>query len=61
MTTQIYTDKLVRVKRSVSRRKRIKILRRLAKAAKFLGAVICVLEFALIYIIVTGMWGGVGA
>ncbi len=61
MTRQIYTDKLVPIKCSVSRRKRMKVLRRLAKTAKFLGAVICVLEFALIYIIVTGMWGGVGA
>lgn len=61
MITQIYTDKLVPIKCSVPRRKRMKVLRRLAKAAKFLGAVICVLEFALIYIIVTGMWGGAGA
>lgn len=61
MTTQIYTDKLIPVKRSISRRKRMRILRRLAKAVKFLGAAVCVLEFALIYIVVTGIWGGVGA
>ena len=61
MTRQIYTDKLVPIKRSVPRRKRMKVLRRLAKADKFLGGAICVLDFALFYIIVTGMWGGAGA
>ena len=60
MITHIYTDKLVPIKRSVPRRKRMKVLRRLVKAAKFLGGAICVLEFALIYIIVTGIWGGTG-
>lgn len=60
-TTTIYTDKLVPLKRSVSRRKRIRWLRRLAKLRKALMAAVFALEYALIYILITGMWGGAGA
>lgn len=60
-TTTIYTDKLVPLKRSIPRYRRMWILRRLAKLRKTLSAAVFALEYALIYILVTGMWGGVGA
>ena len=61
MITHIYTDKLVPLKRSVARRKRIRWLRRLEKLRKTLAVTVFALECALIYILVTGMWGGAGA
>lgn len=60
-TTTIYTDKLVPLKRSIPRYKRIRWLRRLAKLRKTLAVAVFALEYALIYILVTGMWGGAGA
>lgn len=60
-TTTIYTDKLVPLKRSVPRRKRIRWLQRLAKLRKALMAAVFALEYALVYILITGMWGGAGA
>ena len=59
--TTIYTDKLVPLKRSIPRYRRMRILRRLAKLRKTLSAAVFALEYALIYILVTGMWGGAGA
>ena len=59
-TTTIYTDKLVPLKRSIPRYRRMRWLRRLAKLRKTLAAAVFALEYALIYILITGMWGGVG-
>lgn len=60
-TTTIYTDKLVPLKRSIPRYRRMRWLRRLAKLRKTLAAAVFALEYALIYILVTSMWGGAGA
>lgn len=60
-TTTIYTDKLVPLKRSIPRYRRMRWLRRLAKLRKTLAVAVFALEYALIYILVTGMWGGAGA